>query len=453
MTAPAPLRTGGQQRRVGRVDLALMSLYWIAIGYLWSSLGSVILPDLVKELVGPAHKGTALSLLEGLGTVLAVVWQPMAGAISDRTRSRFGRRRPFIVGGTIGDVIFLVGIALSGSYGVLIVFYFLLQAASNTAQGPYQGLLPDAVPEDQRGDASGFYGLGNLLGTLAGVVGGGLLLTNYGRIPAIASIAILLLLTMVVTVTRVPDVAPPVHEQFSSPLQAFRHTFTLDLRRDRDFAWLMASRLLILMGIVGLQTFALFYLADVFFAHDRHGARIATIIMLGGVVVAALLVTWPAARLSDRFGRRPLILGGGLLAALGGLILVFSHYQMVPTQVLQPIAELAHIPLLAGQALIAGLIIGVGFGCFLSVDWAYMTEVIPPLEAGRFMGVSNIATAGSGAIARLAAGPVLDSFYGRQPVLGLPNGYAVLFSVFVAWMVIGSFLVLKVRESGKMIRK
>ena len=136
----------GVQRRVRHYELALMSLYWIAIGYLWSSLGGLILPDLVQHLVGRAHKGTAISVLEGIGTVMAVLWQPMAGAISDRWRSPMGRRRPFIIAGTVGDVIFLTGLALSGSYWVLVIFYFLLQTASNTAQGPYQGPPPGRRP-------------------------------------------------------------------------------------------------------------------------------------------------------------------------------------------------------------------------------------------------------------------------------------------------------------------
>ncbi|HEV2685686.1 MAG TPA: MFS transporter, partial [Actinomycetota bacterium] len=135
----------------------------MAIGYLWNSMGLLILPQLVERLVG-AHKGLALGLLEGVGSLMAVVWQPLVGAFSDRTRTRFGRRHPFIALGTAGDVVFLIGIALSGSYWLLLVFYFLLQTSSNTAQGPYQGLLPDVVPAQQRGEASGYYGISNVVG-------------------------------------------------------------------------------------------------------------------------------------------------------------------------------------------------------------------------------------------------------------------------------------------------
>jgi MFS family permease len=439
----------GVGRRVRHYQLALLSLYWIAIGYLWTSLGALILPDLVVHLVGRAHKGVALSVLEGIGTVMAVVWQPVAGSISDRWKGPLGRRRPFIIAGTIGDVIFLTGLALSGSYWVLVVFYFLLQTASNTAQGPYQGLLPDVVPAEQRGEASGYYGVAYLLGILAGTVGAGYLLHQYGRVTAVESIALFLAVTMLATVAFVPDTVGSTKEQFVSPWQAFRDTFDIDLARYRDFAWLMGSRLLILMGVVGLQSFAFFYFADVFFPGDRHQTTAATSELLGLVVLVALLVTFPAARLSDRIGRRRTVFAGGMVGALAIVCVVFSHYQLVPGAIVLPVAHGLQVPALAAQAVLFGIVSGIGLGAFLSVDWAFITEVIPPGEAGRFMGISNIATAGSGIIARLLGGGLLDHFNAGPRILGLPGGYPVIFSIFAAWMVIGSLLVLKVREARR----
>jgi MFS family permease len=123
------LAARSKQHLQSHLDFVVLSVYWIAIGYLWTSLGGLIMPDLVKHLVGNEHKGLALAAVEGVGSLMAVVWQPVAGAISDRTRTRFGRRHPFIVVGTLGDVLFLIGLALSGSYGLVVIFYFLLQAA------------------------------------------------------------------------------------------------------------------------------------------------------------------------------------------------------------------------------------------------------------------------------------------------------------------------------------
>jgi MFS family permease len=439
----------GIGRRVRHYELALLSLYWIAIGYLWTSLGALILPDLVVHLVGRAHKGVALGGLEAIGTVMAVVWQPVAGSISDRWKGPLGRRRPFIIAGTIGDLVFLTGLALSGSYWVLVVFYFLLQTASNTAQGPYQGLLPDVVPHEQRGEASGYYGVANLLGILAGTVGAGYLLHQYGRVAAVESIAIFLAVTMLATVAFVPDTVGPTKDQFTSPWRAFRDTFDIDLRRHRDFAWLMGSRLLILMGVVGLQGFVFFYFADVFFPGDHRQTTLATSELLALVVLVALAVTYPAARLSDRMGRRRTIFAGGMVGAAAVVAIVFSHYQLLPPAIVEPVAQALRVPPLAAQAVLIGVFTGVGLGAFLSVDWAFITEVIPSDEAGRFMGISNIASAGSGIIARLIAGGLLDRFNAGPKILGLPGGYPVIFSIFAAWMIIGSLLVLKVREPGR----
>ena len=434
-------------RRLRHPDFVVLALYWIAIGYLWQSLGTLILPDLVQELVGPTDKGKALSLLEGIGTVMAIVWQPMMGAVSDRTRSRFGRRHPFIAGGTVADVVFLVGIALSQSYWLVVVFYFLLQTASNTAQGPYQGLQPDVVPEDQRGTASGYYGLANLLGILFGTLGAGIILTTAGRGPALASIAVLLLATMLITVLRVPDRVRPTAEAFHSARQVVWATFTTPLRYP-DFLWLMGSRLLILMGVVGIQSFTLFFFNDAFFHGNSRQTQAATTAVVGLVVLFAILVTWPAARLSDRIGRKPLIVIGGILASVGVLVLVFAGYQWLPDPLLRPLASALGIPDLAAQTLVAGILVGAGFGAFISVDWAFITDVIPRDQAGLFFGFSNIATAGAGVIARFIAGFLLDGFNAGPHLLNLPGGYPVIFGVFVGWLLVGTVLILKVREHG-----
>lgn len=438
----------GPMRRLGTPDFALLSIYWIAVGYLWTSLGGLILPNLVLDLVGSAHKGVALSALEGIGTLMAVVWQPVVGSISDRTRTRFGRRHPFIVVGTLGDVLFLIGLALSGSYWLVVIFYFLLQTASNTAQGPYQGLMPDVVPAEQRATASGFYGIANGLGLLGGTVVAGYILAHAGRTAAILSIGVVLMVTMVPTVTLIRDRVAPTQGQFRNVRQAVATTFTQPARHP-SFMWLMGSRLLILMGLVGVQSFVYFYFSDVFFNHDSRATTTATYTLLGIVIIAAFLVTLPAARISDRVGRRPVILAGGLLGAAGMLLLVFSSYQLLPSELLQPIAASLHVPQLAAQATLTGILIGIGYGLFYSVDWAFIQDVIPPGQAGLFMGFSNIATAGSGIIARFVGGFLLDPFNAGPNLLGLPGGYPVIFSVFFVWLVLGGLLILKVPEVRK----
>ena len=444
MTSSAAIASRSRPR-LSHLDFAVLSLYWVAIGYLWTSLGGLILPDLVLQLVGRAHEGVALGVLEGIGSLMAVVWQPVVGAVSDRTVTRWGRRRPFIAIGTAGDVVFLAGLALSGSYWFVVVFYFLLQTASNTAQGPYQGLLPDVVPEEQRGLASGYYGLSNVVGLLAGTIGAGFILAHAGRVVAIFSIGALLLVTMAPTVTLIPDRAQSTSRQFSGIRDALATTFSRPLGYP-SFLWLMASRLLILMGLVGIQSFVFFYFSNVFFGGDRRATITATYTLQGLVIVCAFLVSIPSARVSDRVGRRPVILAGGLLAAAGVLMLVFSDYELLPPSIVHPLATALRVPELAAQATYVGLLIGVGYGMFFSVDWAFIQDVMPRDEAGLFMGFSNIATAGSGIIARFVGGLLLDPFNAGPRILGLPGGFPVIFAVFCAWLVAGALLILKVPE-------
>jgi MFS family permease len=412
---------------------------------MWNSLTALILPDMIIQLVGRANEGTASSVLKSIGTVVAIVWQPIVGGISDRTVTPWGRRRPYIAAGTAGDLLFLTGIALAGSYWWIVVFYFLLQFASNTAQAPYQGLLPDVVPETQRGEASGYYGVANLVGIAGGTVAAGLLLAHFGREAAIFSIGALLVATMLATVLLVPDRVRPVEGHFQDLRDMLRKTFGVPLR-NVPFVWLMVSRLLIFMGFGGLQNYAFFYFDNVFFHHDRKATAIAASTLLGIAIAVAALVSWPASRLSDRVGRRPLIIAGGLCGAAGSLVLVFSHYAWVPAALVTPLAAALHVPELAAQATLAGLVIGVGLGVFFSVDWAFIQDVIPAQEGGLYMGFSNIATAGAGIMAVAFGGPLLDIFNRGPAILGLPGGFPVVFGIFVVWFVVGSLSILKVPE-------
>src|ERR1035437_9319715 len=147
--------------RIGFPRIIILSLYWVALGYLWLPLGSQVIPQIILDLGLGAHKGTLVFVLEGGGTLLSIFVQPIVGALSDRTNSRFGRRHPYILLGTLGSCVFLSLMILAGSFFWLMGLYFLLQLSENSAQGPYQGLLPDVVPEEERSRASAFVGGGN----------------------------------------------------------------------------------------------------------------------------------------------------------------------------------------------------------------------------------------------------------------------------------------------------
>ncbi|MDQ6747519.1 MAG: MFS transporter [Candidatus Dormibacteraeota bacterium] len=461
--APGPTTA---QPRLGTVKIALLTSYWLALGYLWLPLGSQVLPILILHSVGDAHKGTGVAILEGVGTFIAVFWQPVMGAVSDRTNSRFGRRKPFIVVGTLGSILFLVlmvftptgrsggsgmAVFLAPGYLYLLVLYFLLQVSENAAQAPYQGLLPDVVPERERSRASGFVGAGNLLGLAIGFYAVGTFMGSNRPDLALVSMAAVLAASMLVVVLVFPDRVKPDPGLHTSWRDVLVGTFAISPRKYSDFLWLMTSRLTILVAIAGLQRYAVFYFKDVFYpgtgAHLEQLASIAARDLQVVIVLFALVVSLPAAELSHRTGRKPIILGAAILGAMGTVGLIASPYRILPGAMIDFASALFSLPPNLSQALYFGILVGVAAGAFLAVDWAFMMDVIPTEEAGRFLGFSNIATAGSGVIAGFVGGFLIDYFNNRGHIFGQPGGYPATFIVYIFSFVVGGLVIFKVRET------
>src|SRR5438067_3951180 len=247
--------------RINWRGMLVLSAFWFAIAYTMQPLGGNIIPLLVARFTHPMtlHIGsmgipldvnTYVSVLDTIGAAFAIVWQPAIGALSDNSSFSLGRRRPYIAIGVVGDIIFLTLIAFVTSYWALLVVYVFFQMASNTAQGPYQGMLPDQVPAGQRAEASGYYGLMNMLGTIVGflVVGALLIPTHHLRL-AILTLPVVIAIAGALVIFGVPDRRRT--SASSQPLaRSVPLSVAIDTRRYRDFAWLMVSRLFFLMAPV-----------------------------------------------------------------------------------------------------------------------------------------------------------------------------------------------------------
>ncbi|HVC23373.1 MAG TPA: MFS transporter [Candidatus Dormibacteraeota bacterium] len=400
-----------------------LSVYWLAINYLWQGMGALILPRLILSSVPEGHRGVALGGLSALGAVVAILVQPASGALSDRCRIRWGRRKPFMVAGTLGDLFCLLGLALAGSYAALIIPYCALQICSNTAEGAYQGLLPDQVPEKDRGRASGYYGLAVFIGTAIGfLLTGRLIAIGHIRL-ALLTVGVVLALAVLATVIFVPD--SPAQPPFPSRRQAYLGVFSFRPRENPDFTRLLISRLLALMGITGLTDFALLFIKATFYPGGgsalANKASGSTSVLLAVVVLLAIVVTLPAARISQRLGRKTIIRAACWLGAVGTFLLIFAH-------------SLTFV-------YVVGIFIGGAFGMLLSVDWAFVVDLVPAESAGRYMGISNLATAGSGILATLIAGPLLDFGNGLHHNAGFP----MIFGFFSLALILGGWLVWGVR--------
>lgn len=405
------------------VDYIKINILGFALTALWASLHSIILPLRLLDFVPEALKNTYLGYLTFAGLILAMAVQPVAGTISDRSGFSWGRRRPFILVGMILALLFLPGIGLFASYLAIFFIYCLLQISSNIAQGAYQGFIPDLVSEERRGLASGVKGLMELLGGIAFIRLIAYFMGQYTTDEgsswlwlSLAALVIILLGAMLATILTVKE-QPGIAGSQLPLLPNLYKAFKIDVRAHRDFIWFLASRGL--MGIPGviLQTFALYYLMDVVGIINPAAVAADLLIVVG---IFLLVVVYFAGRLSDRVGRIPIVVSSGLLGALGVVLLFFSRSYI-------------HI-------MLSGALFGLANGAFFSTSWALATDLVAKGEEARYLGLTNLALAGGSALARLI-GPLIDFFNAYSPNLG----YQVMLLVCLLCFVVGSLIMLKVK--------
>jgi len=466
-------------KRIRWYDHISINLFWLGLNIRNTAIGSVIMPYLVDSFVRPEVKNTALGEMRTAGLIIAMLVQPAAGLLSDRSTSRFGRRRPFILAGVILDLAFLAAVALSGSYWALFVAMLFLQVSSNVSHGPLQGLIPDLVPEDQRGRASAVKAIFELLplvlvaftiarlvgagqvgwaivatgggllvtmlltvllvreeplkekplaplgppmvrvlgmlagigvGAVAGLVGGGLLGGLAGLVTwpiAGAETAQMVGIALGGTVSMAVAVAVGVWAGTLATLGS-------DARRNASFTWWVVNRLMFLAAVTSIQGFAPYFLMSAFGV--TRGTAVDMTASLTMVVGACTLITaLPSGWLSDRLGSKALVGVGGLVAVAGTLVLLGTT--IVP-----------NLPLMY----VAGIVIGLATGLFMTTNWALGTDLVPPEEAGRYLGISNLAGAGAGMIGAGIGGPVADLINRYRPGMGyfvIFAGYALLFAL------------------------
>lgn len=365
-------------------QLLTLSIYWFGIQTIWGGLNTVVLPDRFDEL-GPEVAGSLLAVTLGVSAVAAIAVQPTVGIISDYTVTRWGRRKPYIVAGTLLDMLFLVGLATSNSFLSIVAFYFLLQVSSNFAQGPFQGYVPDLVPAHQVGLASGLMGLMLTLGTIAGVGLATLGPGFVGEPMAVISLGLLEGVTMVVLVLTV-DEGRAAPTRTMSWRQVALSAWARDILRQRDVLWLLVVRLLFLGAYNATLIALLFFERSLGLPEDEASSTLFLAVAIVAVLTA--LAAIPGGRLSDRFGRRAVIWGASAIAAVG-----LIGAALAPTREL---------------AIAAWIPFGIGMGAFLSADWALMSDVIPKHTAGRYMGILNAGTAMAGPVYIVVAGPAQD---------------------------------------------
>jgi MFS family permease len=384
----ADAATGRPTTHLPNRELVRISLYWLGLSSIFAGLSLILAGRL--EFAGLADKadaGKALFLVSISGAVIAVIVQPTIGSISDYTISRWGRRKPYIFIGSILDLVFLVGIASSNTLVAVAAFVALLQFSSNFAQGPFQGYVPDLVPAPQVGTASALVGLMQVLGNVAGFVIGALAVRTHSYELGLVALGVLELVTMLSVVFRVREGPSPKSREGRPWRSIAAEAWGTDILRERSFMWLVSSRLAILMAGGVLTNLALFYLARTMGLNEADTGFVL-IPMVGLVAIGTVLSVVPAARISDRIGRKRVIWASCAMGATG-------------------LAIVASAPILP-LAFLGTFLYGISAGTFLAVDWALMTDIIPKASSGRYMGLSNVATASAGVLALAIGGTLMD---------------------------------------------
>jgi MFS family permease len=388
--------------------------YWFGFSFHWFFLLPILMPNDVTRLVGEVNKGAALGWLAGGAALIPLLLPPFLGIWSDR----LGKRMVFLLYGTLANLLGLVAMLYAPSFVVYVLGYLLVQFGNSVASTPYTALIPDTVPENDRGRASGVMGFFQLFSQIAG--GMAAFALGGSREGQYWAVIVVLGLTTLITYLGIQE--PKLQQR----TEAMPNLKTYLEPAYADFRWVFLTRALSETGSFAVQPFLAFYLADVigtfnFFGTEIKDAGLALTLLLVMLSVTAAITAVFSGGLSDRIGKRPIVLAASLAmaAAAGGF--AFSSSYVV--------------------AIVFGLAFGLGYGAFVSVDWALGTSVLPhPEHNARDMGVWHIALVFPQLFQGLF-GQILDAGNAASK----NGGYPLLFGLAVVFYVLGGVLVSKVR--------
>ncbi|GGY50183.1 MFS transporter [Streptomyces omiyaensis] len=399
--------------RVGRGWTAALSLANGAIWVGWYGPLQILLAQQAERFAPGTglSKESLLAWVTGVGAVVSLAANPLAGALSDRTTSRFGRRTPWIVAGAAGGALSLLLLGTADAVWVLFAGWCLVQLTLNAAFAAVTAAVPDRVPRAQRGVVGGWLGAAQILGVVAGT---GLATAAGGIGAGYLACAVFTLVGIAPYVLRHPDLRLAAADRPAWSRRGFAAGFWLSPRAHPDLAWAWLTRFLINLSNALVLLYLFYYLRDRLH-HADPGTGVLVLTAVNGVTLLATVVAggiW-----SDRIGRRkPFVLWSGVLMA-------------------------AATAMLAGWqtwngALVAAALLGIGFGVFTSVDFALMTDVLPTAQdRGKDLGVVNVANA----LPQVAA-PALAA-----PLVNHLGGYRALYLVAAALGLLGALLVRRIK--------
>lgn len=392
-----------------QVLLSLANLViWLSI----LPISQILLPTQIAAL-GAANKFTNLAIATTVGVLAAVITNPIAGALSDRTTSRLGRRRPWFLVGSLLSAVTLALMATSTSFIALVAWWAIFHIAANAILAGLSAVVPDQVPVRQRGTVSAFVSLSLPLGAVIGAV----LVTHVARSTQMSYYILggLLLTVMLLLILLLRDKPLPKEAAPRFHLGSFLAGFWVNPVTYPDFGWAWLTRFLVYLSYFTALGYLLYFLQDaVHYQKAAQGVTTFQTILTGTLLLASVA----SGMLSDRLQRRKVfVMGASLVIALSFLILAFFHTWLA--------VELA------------GAVLGIGFGAYLGVDIALITQLLPSANArGKDLGVINIANALPQVVGVTTAAFVVNTFH----------SYTVLFVVAAVLAVLGAVLIQRIKS-------
>ena len=414
--APAPFAEPTKAITGGWI--AAFAAAWLGIWMAQLAPFQQVLPVQVAAKITSTHwqdAVVAFGVISGIAGACALIAFPLTGALSDRTTSRFGRRRPWILGGALLFAAALVALGLQTELVGLGVCWSLAIIGFCVLTSALTATISDQVPVGQRGVASSWISAPQAIGTILGIVLVTLVITD--QVFGYLVLAILLLVLVLPFLLRAPDARLPKAQRPPFTAAAIISGMWISPRKHPDFGWTLLSRILVNIGNA-LGTGLLFYFLEFGLGMSADDANTSLLILVAVYLVGVVASSLIAGRLSDRIGRRkPFVLVSALLQGIAALILAI--FPVFPA------------------AVAGGLILGLGYGCFLAVDQALATQVLPdPHDRGKDLGIMNIATA-----VPQAAAPLLGAL-----VVAALGGFAGLFVLSAVAAVLGALAVLPIRS-------
>jgi MFS family permease len=418
------MKTGVSEHHWSNLALLRLSAFSFGLTGFIMAMDMVILPALVLIIASEELKNTYVGLLGFSGLVVAALVQPIAGRYSDGTHSPLGRRVPYLLWGGTFACAGLAGVGFASNYPALLAAWLFIQVNANIAYGPCQALIRDLVPAHRTGIAASLKILADAAGGVALIAISGTLIGRYSGTTSthwlwltLGLMGVSLMAATAVTSLTVRSRETTADITADHSVQDSRQTRGLHPQLSR----FLLSRFLMITAVAVFQTYGLFFLRDVVGLENAAQALGNMVLVVGGVLALSI---YPAGWLSDRIGRKPVVLAGAVGAAFSSIALLSADN--------------------ATEVLIIASIIGMSVGVLLSSNWALANDLGTRGREGQHMGIVGLATLGGSGVAKIV-GPGVDLLNHAGPGWG----YTALLIGCGVFFLVGALLLLPLKTDAR----